>query len=239
MKKIILLTFGLFLFWACNEKKSDTNLHITGKIKGLKNGTLYIQKVVDTSLVVLDTIKIDGNDTFESHLKIDSPEMYYLFLDRGVTNSKDNNLLFFAEPGNITIETTLDKFLYDAQVTGSKNNDLFVEHKKITSKYNEEHLNLLEEKFFATKTKNTKKVDSINAVQNANLIRKYLYTVNFAINHRDYEVAPYIALSEIYDVNMKYLDTIQKSMTPKVAQSTYGKKLTQFVADRKKQEQGQ
>jgi hypothetical protein len=31
--------------------------------------------------------------------------MLYLFLDRGVSNSLDNNLLFFAEPGNINIET--------------------------------------------------------------------------------------------------------------------------------------
>ena len=33
--------------------------------------------------------------------------MLYLFLDRGQTNSIDNNLPFFAEPGNIKIETTL------------------------------------------------------------------------------------------------------------------------------------
>jgi hypothetical protein len=45
---------------------------------------------------------------------------------------------------------------------------------------------------------------------------------------QDYE-APYITLSEIYDINLKYLDTIQKSMTPKVAKSMYGKKLTNFV----------
>jgi hypothetical protein len=48
-------------------------------------------------------------------------------------------------------------------------------------------------------------------------------------------VAPYIALSEIYDINLKYLDTIQKSMSPKVAKSFYGKKLTDYVAKIKKQ----
>jgi hypothetical protein len=35
--------------------------------------------------------------------------------------------------------------------------------------------------------------------------------------------------------NIKYLDTIQKSMSPKVAQSLYGKKLTKYVAEIKNQ----
>jgi hypothetical protein len=48
-------------------------------------------------------------------------------------------------------------------------------------------------------------------------------------------VSPYIALSEINDATIKYLDTIQKAMVPKVAQSKYGVMLTKYVADRKKE----
>jgi hypothetical protein len=50
-------------------------------------------------------------------------------------------------------------------------------------------------------------------------------------------VSPYIALSEIYDAQIKYLDTIHHSMSPKVAQSKYGKLLTEFIEKRKKEEQ--
>jgi putative ABC transport system permease protein len=39
-------------------------------------------------------------------------------------------------------------------------------------------------------------------------------------------------LSNIANVNLKYLDTIQKSMTPKVAKSLYGKKLIQLYKER-------
>jgi hypothetical protein len=67
------------------------------------------------------------------------------------------------------------------------------------------------------------------------LKRKYLYAINFAVTHKDYEVAPYIALSEINDATIKYLDTIQKVMAPKVAKSKYGVMLTKYVAERKKQ----
>ncbi len=235
MKKTIIAFAAIALLASCNDKDSKTNLHITGNIKGLKKGTLYIQRVVDTSLVALDTILIDGSSKFQSDLELKSPEMLYLFLDRGVSNSLDNNILFFAEPGDINIETSLDSYIGDAKITGSKNQDLYEEYKKINSRFKDENLTLIEQRFKAIKSENQKAIDSINLKQETNTKRKYLYATNFAINNRNYEVSPYIALSDIYDINIKFLDTIQKSMSPKVAKSLYGKKLTQYVTDIKNQ----
>ena len=236
MKFYIVSLFSLIVIISCNKSESKSNLHITGNVKGLKKGILYIQKIVDTSFVAIDTIEIDGDSHFTSDLNIKFPEMYYLFLDRGVTNSLDNNLSFFAEVGTIDIQTSLEYFTSDAKITGSKNQDKYDEFKKITSRFNDENLSLTELKFNAYKNKNFKKVDSIEAKQNLNLKRRYLFTTNFALNNKDYEIAPYVALTEISDINLKYLDTIQKSMTPKIAQSLYGKKLIQFYKERQKQE---
>ena len=58
MKKTIIAFAAILLVMACSKKESTDGLHITGNIKGLKNGTLYIQRIVDTSLVVIDSIKI-------------------------------------------------------------------------------------------------------------------------------------------------------------------------------------
>ncbi|MRX67854.1 protein of unknown function [Flavobacterium resistens] len=238
MKKSIIAFAAIALLASCSKKnESPDNLHITGNIKGLKKGTLYIQRIVDTSLVAIDSIKIDGNSAFERDIKLESPEMLYLFLDRGVTNSMDNNILFFAEPGNINIDTNLDNFIYNAKITGSKNQELYEEYKKINDRFNDESLALVEPRFKAMKRNDQKALDSINTKEDSNTKRKYLFATNFALNNKDHEIAPYIALAEIYDINVKFLDTIQKSMTPKVAQSLYGKKLTKYVADIKKQEQ--
>lgn len=237
MKKSLIAFVSLLLLASCAKNESKTNLHVTGNIKGLKTGTLYIQRVVDSTLVAIDTIKIDGSSAFESDIDLKSPEMLYLFLDRGVSNSLDNNILFFAEPGNINIDTNLDSFLSGAKITGSKNQDLYEEYRKISSRFRDENLTLLEQKFNAIKSNNKKVIDSLSARQDSNTKRRYLYATNFAINNKDYEVAPYVALSDIYDINLKYLDTIQKSMTPKVAQSLYGKKLTKYVAEVRTQEQ--
>jgi hypothetical protein len=235
MKKFIVTSFSLLLLVSCNKEVSETNLHLSGNIKGLKNGTLYIQRVVDTSLVALDTISIDGDSKFETDIDIKSPEMLYLFLDRGVTNSLDNNISFFAEPGKMNIETNLDSYISSAKISGSKNHEKYEEYQKINSRFRDENLDMIELKFKALKSNNTKAVDSLNAKQEDNTKRKYLFATNFAINNRDFEVSPYIALSDIYDINIKYLDTIQKSMSPKVAQSLYGKKLTEYVVKIKKQ----
>ena len=236
MKNSIIAFVSVLLLVACNKNESKTNLHIKGNIKGLKEGTLYIQKYNDTALIAIDTIKIDGQSTFESNLDLKSPEMLYLYLDRGVTNSLDNNIMFFAEAGTINIDTNLDSFLSSAKITGSKNQELFEEYKKINSRFNDVNLTLIEQRFKALKSNNTKALDSIASAQDNNIKRKYLYATNFAVNNKDHEVSPYIALAEIYDINIKYLDTIQKSMTPKVANSLYGKKLTKYVNDIKKSE---
>jgi hypothetical protein len=236
MYKSIIACFSFLLLVSCSEKKSDKNFILTGNIKGLKNGTLYIQRIKgDTALIAIDTIKINGDSHFTSEFDLQSPEMLYLFLDRGVSNSLDNNIPFFAEKGNMNIETSLDFFTADAKITGSKNQELYDQYKKVVSRYVDQDLNLVEKKFKAFKDKKNDEVAKIDEEQKGIQKRKYLYTTNFAVNHGDYEVAPYVTLAEIYDINLKYLDTIQKRMSPKVAKSLYGKKLNAFIAERKRE----
>ena len=232
LKKITLLLSVLVLF-SCSEKKSNKNLQITGAIKGFKKGALYIQKIKDTSFINLDTIVIDGNSNFSTELDLSSPEMLYLFIDRGTSSSVDNYLAFFAEPGKINIETSLDFFTSDAKITGSKNHDLYEEYKYVVSRYTDEDLELIKKKFEAYKSKNLEEVLNIEKKQQSIIKRKYLYTTNFAVNHSDYAIAPYLATTEIYDINLKFLDTINKSMTPQVANGFYGKKLKNLLSKRK------
>lgn len=236
--KIALLFAILLLFAACEkENKKDYNLHISGNIKGIKQGKLFIQQLKDTSLVVIDSIIFNGKSTFDSYLTIDSPEMLYFFLDRGQTNSLDNNLVVFAEPGELSLETNLETFYADAVVKGSKNNDLYLNFKKINARFSNQQLGLIEKEINAQKNSNLVQLDSIQKAKEQLLKRKYLYAINFALTQKEYEVSPYIALSEIYDAQIKYLDTIHHSMSPKVAQSKYGKLLTEFIEKRKKEEQ--
>ncbi|MFK7003201.1 hypothetical protein BWK63_00110 [Flavobacterium covae] len=227
-KVIIAISFAFFISCADKAPTKDEVI-ITGNIKGLKKGKLYIQKVQDSTLVALDTIELNGSSNFESSIKLDSPEMLYLFVDRGQTNSMDNNLLFFAEPGKITIDTDLEYFFANAKITGSKNHELYKEYKDIIAKFNEQQLQLLQSKILGSKgNKNYNELDNQNK-QDQLLKKKYLYSANFALTHADYEIAPYIALTDIYDMQPKFLEEIHSKMSPEVAKSKYGKKFSDYL----------
>ncbi len=238
MKKTLITLYTVLLLATACKKETETgnSLHLTGTVDGLKQGKLYLKKIVDTSFVTIDSFTIKGNSNFESTIKIDHPEMYYLFLDRGITNSQDNSLMFFAEPGNMTIKTDLKEFYAKAKITGSKNNDLYEDYKKIKSRYTDEENQALSMILFAQKMRDTKMQDSLTDRSDKLVIRRYLSAVNFAVNNAKYDVAPYIALTDIYDANIKYLDTIQKSLSPEVSHSHYGKLLQEFISKRKQQE---
>ena len=66
------------------------------------------------------------------------------------------------------------------------------------------------------------------------MYRSYAYALNFALNNKDSYVAPYIAVREVGDANVKYLDSISKMLTPEVAASKYGKELKKYLEDLKK-----
>ena len=65
--------------------------------------------------------------------------------------------------------------------------------------------------------------------------RRILFTVNFAVNNSQSVLAPYLALTELNDIQPALLDTIAKSMTPEVASTKYGTLLTAYVEEIKAQ----
>lgn len=240
MKKLIfaLLIAGGALFTSCNKDSKTGNLTVTGKVDGLKQGKLYLHQVKDTVYAIVDSIVVNGTDSnFKFKLNIDSPEVFFLTLDRGQSKSIDNQLMFFAEPGEMTINTTLAGFYKDAKVTGSKNNDLFNEYIKSRTLIVDKQNDLIVEIFNAEKANNMAKKDSLLAVNRKLLARRYLNAVNFAVVHKDADVSPYIALTELYDRNIKYLDTIYNSLTPQILKNKYGKDLGEFIKERKAEEQ--
>jgi len=234
MKNFILTLAAALLIVSCTDKKPVTNTHITGTIKGFSNGMLYLQKMADTAIISIDSVKIKGNSKFQFDFDLDSPELMYLVVNRGVTNSIDNSLPIFAEEGTINVDTELNYFYANAKITGSKNHELFEQFQEINRKYTNEILEISKEKYNAMRFNRLQDVDSINTKLDKKVTRKYLHAINFALFNKDYEVAPFVALSELSNANIKYLDTIHNSMTPKVAKSRYGKLLTELVTERRK-----
>nr|WP_297309345.1 DUF4369 domain-containing protein [uncultured Flavobacterium sp.] len=227
MKKFLFLSAIAFSAFSCSKTETG-NLKLSGEIKGLKQGTIYIETAKETGLVTLDSIVFDGNSNFNTTLNIEEPQVLYFTLNRGISNSEDNNLMFFAEPGEMKITTTLNQFYGDMKVDGSENQQLFDSYlaskRTLTNRQNE----LIKDQLLYSKAGYEAKADSLDVLIQKTTARIYLNAVNFALKNKDKEVAPYIALTEIAPISDKYLDTIQKSIPENIAKSLYGKALIEI-----------
>jgi succinate dehydrogenase flavin-adding protein (antitoxin of CptAB toxin-antitoxin module) len=230
MKKA-LIVLSVLLIFSCTEKEPD--LIVTGNIKGLKKGTLYLQKFRDTALVTIDSLNINGEQPFEFYNDLEEPEVLFLTLDKKSNNT--HRLSFFANKGITEINTSLKRFAYDAEIKGSKQQESYKEYYSIISKFNNQQLELIKSQFEAQQSANDSLIEAANSDSDNLIKRKYLYTVNFALNNVDSEVAPYVAIAEIYDANLKYLDTIYNSLEKDIANSKYGIELEKHIKKRKEE----
>jgi len=233
MKHYFTLLALLFLLTSCGSEPSKNNMLLTGEVKGLKKGSIYLQKVTDTAYVTLDSLVVDGSALFSFSEEITVPEVLYLTLTFQDSSNIIKRLPFFAEAGNVTVNTTLKNYERDAQITGSINQGKLNQYKVLMKRYNDKNLDLIKKGLDAMKEGNDSLMTANNAQKDKLLKNRYLASVNFAINNGAYEVAPYITLNEIFDVNTKYLDTIYSSLTPKIKDSKYGKALESFIFERK------
>lgn len=199
-------------------------MYVKGTIKGLKKGTLYLQKQKDSLIVSVDSVFVDGTDTFVLQDEIESPEMYYLTLGSGI-----KKIAFFGEKDTVYVSSNLEKFALKAKITGSENQALLDKYYEMSKKFNDQNLDLIKEEFEARKKGSQDSIDVVEKKMKNWTRRKYLYTTNFAINNGSYEVSPYIALTELTDANVALLDTINSSLSDDVKTSKYGKQLDRFI----------
>lgn len=230
MKKITLLFLTAIAIIACSSEEKNT-MYVKGSIKGLKKGTFYLQKQKDSLIVSVDSVSVNGDSEFMMTDVIESPEMYYLTL--GVSSKK---IPFFGEKDTITISSQLDKFENKAVIKGSENQDLLNDFNEMQRKFNDQRLDMIKEEFEVRKAGNQDSLDIVNQKFRNWERKKYLYTTNFAVKHGDFEVSPYIALTELVNANIKLLDTVNNSLSEEVRLSKYGKQLDVFIQDIKIQE---
>ncbi len=235
--KYLFAILSIFVFLYSCEKNEENKMHLTGTVKGLKKGTLILQKIEDTLLISVDSITVNGDSNFSFSEEIISPEVYYLYVRLKDGTLIDERIPFFAENGEINITTKLDKFATEAKITGSKNQDKVAEYQKIMGRYSSKNLEFVEEQFKARQQENDSLAKDLQTkIERLRSVR-YLTTVNFALNNKDMEVSPYLMLTDVYDANVKYLDTVYKGLTPKIKDSKYGTQLESYIANRKKAEQ--
>lgn len=230
MKRILITLITFSLLFSCSSEK-ESQMIVKGTIDGLKKGTVYLQKIQDSLVIDVDSTHLNGVNTFELKTVVESPEIFYLSI-----NNTTEKIQFFGEKGSFVINSRLDRFGTAFKVAGGKNQQYMEEHQKMISQFNNRQLELIERNFKASKAKNPLLAEKVQKEYNDLLRRRYLYTTNFAVQHANFEIAPFLALTQLNNANIQLLDTINKSLTEKVKQSKYGLQLNKFVEKIKKEE---
>jgi len=228
----IILFASVLLFFSCKDKPKRT-FNIQGHIEGFTKGTILLKKKQDSMFVAVDSFVVKNQGHFILSDNLESPEVYYL----KIKEVPNDSILVFGEKTTASLHTTLDKLSLSAKIKGSKNHDLLSEYKKMIHKFNDSRLDLFKANFEAEQSGNQKALDSLDKIYKNHIKRQYLYTTNFAVNHADMAVAPYIALTQLYNAKISLLDTVNNSLTDEIKNSKYGKQLDRFITVIKKNEQ--
>lgn len=230
MKKALSLLILLLLFSACGDGITENTMTVTGHVKGLKKGTLYLQHIPDSTMVTIDSLEVNGDGSYSFRTELESPEIYYLYLDKKDENNFNDRITFFGEPGDMTINTSWNQFEKDAEISGSETQIKFKEFKKYFANFDRRSVELYQQSI-ALKPQDSLQLDSLKTLNDKNTKRAYLFAINYAITNKDSYLSPYIAINEIPNTNVIYLDSIKNSLTPEVATSKYGKKLKALIAE--------
>lgn len=202
---------------------------VSGNIKGLKKGTLYLQHFPDSTLVVLDSLNIKGDGVFTFSHEVESPEVFYLYLKKEDNNDINDRITFFGEPGEIFINTSWNTFDTDSKISGSNTHEKLIEFTEMISNFNIRSLKLIQQSTLPEFQEDSIALDSILNLSNKNVVSKYRYTINFGLINSNSYVTPYVMLTEGKEANPKYLDSVYNSLTPEVASSKYGKAFKKYL----------
>ena len=228
MKRILLVLLVGITVLSC-EKSTENTMTVSGNIKGLKKGTLFLQQFKDSTLAVLDSLEIKGDGAFSFSTEVDEPEVFYLYLKKEDNNDINDRITFFGESGNIVINTAWNTFDTNVEISGSKSHEKLLEFYDMASKFNIKELTLIQEASSSELQEDSVAMDSIQRLINQNTVNRYRYALNFGLINGDSYATPYIMMTEASEANTKYLDSIYKGLTPEVAASKYGKEFKEFL----------
>ena len=221
MKKYSIL---LFVVFSCNFNQE--NFELSGNINGLENGVIYL--IESSSIeqeIILDSTTVDNSSSFLLKGYIKEPQILKIRLGQ----SNTNEIEFFAEIGEMKLNTSNKRFQFDAQFSGSRHQENLDKFNSFLVKYEEEDLELLEKQIEESMKNNQKSIDSISILRDKIEKKKILFIINYIKNKKEEIISPYLALKYNKDINEDYLLKIYNSYSKEISNSKYGIELNKII----------
>ncbi|GAB1404773.1 DUF4369 domain-containing protein [Lentimicrobium sp.] len=193
MKKLIFPLITVLLMAACSSKDKN-ELKIEGQIKGETLSEVYLQKNDEGKFQILDTAKVEnGRFTFTG--KLDAPEVYYIGLG-------DNRFVsFFAEPAHINIRFHTDSVQFPT-VSGSQSDATFRQYLSMLDNQRKKEIEYYSAYNEATRANDSTRLKDLNEKIEAFEKSQKEEIVEFARNHPESYVTPYVIMRHSYMMNI-------------------------------------
>jgi peroxiredoxin len=239
MKKILFLVTTAIVLFSC-KNLAEGEYEITGNIKGIKSGLVYLEKQDPMGMGVktIDTVKIiDGK--FEIKGKTTEPEICFIQIDK--VNGK---VPFILEGGEIVMQVDKDS-LFKSKLSGTYSNDEFSKfneetnklQKKVQKKAMDFQMKNMAKMNEAQKNKDTVAMNSLR--KQYELIQKDItdYTFDYPKTHSKSYISVLIvqAMFNNSKFKVKEIETIYNSLDESLKKTKPGKKVKENIDNFKKQ----
>jgi len=220
MKKAALLLLSTFILVSCSTKKDQYT--ITGNVKGVKTGKIYLQKFDSEKWVNLDSTGLDkGNFNFAGTILL--PEMWQIVME-----DKQIALTLFVEGSEINVEIFPDS-VDKSTVNGSVTHDIYRGYLSMKEPLNRRMEEISKEWKKGREIGDTvvmNRADSIAFVLEGDM--KNLL-IDFAKKNNATVVTPYLVMRNSWQFELPDLEKISAELDTSIYSSQYTQSLKERI----------
>ncbi len=218
---VLIFVSSFFMTFSCQQTSND-NFTVTFNIKGIDNVWLIMQQRKDGEWIKIDSVELkNGSGVIKG--KIDAPEFYYVTF----RNSR-NFMPLFVEPGNITVSANAQTFSHP-KVEGSQAQIVYESFLDKMDEYDQKASALGRQYQEAKKNNDEALAQKISDDYEKMSEEKANAIVDFAMQHSNSVVAPFIMMNYSYLFDLDQLKKVSQALDASVAKSYYANSLSERV----------
>ncbi len=234
MKKVFFIIIPILILFSCkNSENTEKDFKVKGYITGYFEGKVVLSKYENGSLVPIDSVWMTKSQFKFKHVKINTPELYYLVVDDGQIIIE-----FFMEQNDIQINADYNEH-DNLEVEGSKTHAEYVSFLENNVIFENKQKKIYEQKEIAMSNNDTSLLSQLeheyNDVANEQIsyIKKYV-----TVNDSSF-VSVFIASRSLADyLNLTDLEKLVNNFADTIKYSVYYKELQDKISVRKKTQIG-
>ncbi|NPA44283.1 MAG: AhpC/TSA family protein [Chlorobi bacterium] len=234
MKKFFIIIIPILILFSCkNNEKKEKDFLVKGYITGYFEGKVVLSKYDDGHLVPIDSVWMTKNQFKFKHVKVNTPELYYIIVDDG-----EIIIEFFMEQNDIQINADYNT-KENLEVEGSKTHDEYVSFLENNVVFENKQSRIYEQKELAMSNNDTSLLSQLEkeyasvADEQISFIKKYVNENNNSF------VSVFIASRSLADyLDLNELEKLKDNFTDTIKSSIYFKELQDKIAVRKRTQIG-